>query len=238
MNAHAVDVLELLREHYPFEVPAPSAELDARMDTGLGVVRSGDVPAPDESERRRRSGVVVFDAAGRRHRVRAVAAALAATLVLTTGLGVAGALPDALQRPFASTLDHLGIDVPGPDDARPAPRPSADDGTTSSTPLDATSNTAPVGEPATTGAPDAPTSSEPVPTSPPGSGAPGLPPAVLPSDALPPASLPAVTLPPVTLPPATLPGSGDDPGGDQGNHDPPPPPPVDLPLPPLPLGLA
>jgi hypothetical protein len=200
------------------------------MSTGVGVVRADEMTAAGATNERRRGGVVGFDVTRRRHRVRAVAAMLAATLVLMTGLGMAGALPDALQRPFASALRHFGIDVPAPDEAR-SPRPASDAGARATTPGDATATSLPATEPATTGVPDLPASSEPgtPPSSPPpGGGAPGVPPVALPLPAI-----PAVTLPPVTLPP--LPGAGDT----EGDLPPPPPPPpavdVPVPLPPVPL---
>src|SRR2546426_619106 len=103
MNSSAV--LELLVDQYAaVPAPAPSDQLAARMDAGW--IGSAD---PD------RGAVVVPFVARPRFRMRYLAAALVATFVAMSGLAVAGALPDPIQRGVASVVSHLGIDLPSPD---------------------------------------------------------------------------------------------------------------------------
>jgi hypothetical protein len=83
--------------------PAPSAELARRMDAGW----IGDVD--DE-----RTAVVVPLAPRPRMRMRYLVAAVVASFVAMSGLAVAGALPDDLQRQVNSFVSHVGIDLPDP----------------------------------------------------------------------------------------------------------------------------
>jgi hypothetical protein len=219
-------VLERLSSAYAtLDAPAPSAALAELMDAG-GVVT-------DDDER----GAVVVPLVRPRPRVRMrhLVAALVASFVALSGLAVAGALPDSLQRQVSSVVSHLGIDLP-----RPAPAHDGGDGTGSSGPSStpgrsgssATSTTAvPVGGADGPGAPAAGQTGSGTPTTAPAGpalggigGVPGgvdtgggvttptalppvptLPPITVPQLTLPPVTVPQLTLPPLTVPPLTLP---------------------------------
>ena len=209
-----VDVLDRLVDHYEsVPAPAPSAELLAHMDAGASAVT-------DDHNR----GAVVVPLVPRRPvRVRYLVAAMVATFVVFSGLAVAGALPDPIQRGVASVVSHVGIDLPAP--GSPAPRPAHDgdgggapqpptpgastsggDGATSSptpsnggsTPVPSSSPTTVAGDAGVLGDPSVPTALPPT-TLPPGDGL--LPPLDLPEITLPPLTLPQLTLPPLNLPP-------------------------------------
>jgi hypothetical protein len=202
--AETQDIIQLLREHYPFEpAPRPNATLAARMDAGIVGARA-QLTTDELAERRRRRAAATRVLAGIRPRLRYAAAAVAAMFVATSGLAAAGALPRPLQREIAAIVSHVGIDLPTPD-STPSPhrtpppsRPSVPSGRSPG------AGSGPPDPPMTPagGSPNGPT-----PTSP----AAGLPPAVqvpgsdvVPSTALPPVppvpSAPGVTLP-VPLPP-------------------------------------
>src|SRR2546430_6073503 len=94
------DVLALLVDQYAtVPAPAPTRELAARMDAGW-------IGSVDDD----RGAVVVAFVPRTRVRVRYLAAALVATFVAMSGLAVAGALPDPIQRGVASVVSHIGID--------------------------------------------------------------------------------------------------------------------------------
>ena len=218
--------------------PAPSVELAARM------ARGGIAHADDEGTR---DAVVVPLVVRRpRTRLRYSAAAAVAVLAVFSGLAVAGALPDPVQRQVSSFASHFGLDLPAPgggDDGSSAP---AHTNTTSATaPLTLPGTTEPVVPPAAE-TPASPTTPAPTVTQGAVSGTLGqvgaisgsvattipstdvsplpdpevtVPPTTAPQVTVPQATVPQATLPPPTLPSATLP-------------------PVTLPqVPPLPLGL-
>jgi hypothetical protein len=219
-------LLERLSSAYmTLEAPAPSAAL-------AEILESGVVGAGNDDERRD-AVVLPLVRPQTRMRMRHLVAAMVATFVLFSGLAVAGALPDAVQRQVSSVVSHLGIDLPSPDsgpaqDSTDPPRsndrqgptatsgPSAGAGTTTTLAGGGTGASAAGGATSTPGSPS---------TTTPGDlslggvgdvgGAAGggtvttLPPGagdpLLPSVTLPPISLPPITLPPLTLPPLTLP---------------------------------
>src|SRR5690242_8647660 len=102
-------LLERLTSAYAtVEAPAPSAALAALLDAG-GVPddeRDDAVVLPFAPPVRRDTNVKL--------RARHLVAAMVATFVLFSGLAVAGALPDAIQREVSSVVSHLGIDLPSP----------------------------------------------------------------------------------------------------------------------------
>jgi len=200
--------------------PTPNAELAARM-------ARGDVGDADHGGTRH---AVVVPLVVRRPRTRtrtrtrySVAAAVAA-LVVVSGLAVAGALPDPVQRQVSSFASHFGLDLPAPGgshDGRSTPR---NEGTTPATrptpaiaPATAPVSTEPVVPPAAADPPVSPAS----PTTPAATithdqdavtGTLGQVGAVtgpvvttIPSTGTDPLPEPGVTVPPPTVPQATLP---------------------------------
>ncbi len=191
-------VLQLLVDQYAaVPAPAPSRELAARMDAGW-------IGTTDDDR-----GVVAF-VPRPRLRLRYLVAALVASFVAMSGLAVAGALPDPLQRGVASVVSHLGIDLPTPDGGSgsgPAgdgtgghgpsggsPNGSTPGGTGSGSGSSGSGSGATAGTPTTTTLPGIG-----------GLGGIGAPPTTLPPVTRPPVSLPPVSLPPVSLPPVSLP---------------------------------
>ena len=232
-------LLERLGKAYAsVRAPAPSAELAAC------IARGGEGEADDEG----RPGAVVVPLVVRRPRTRLrymVAAAVTA-LAVFSGLAVAGALPDPVQRQVSSFASHFGLDLPTPGGADDVPRTSGRTGTTNQAPAIAPvtgqSTTEPVVPPAaqTPASPTTPATTiagaltrtlgevgaiggSATTTIPSTGGTPLTEPEVtLPPPTAPQATLPQATLPPPTLPSTTLP--------------PPTLPPVTVPqLPPLPL---
>jgi hypothetical protein len=200
-------VLERLTSAYAtLEPPAPTAALAELFES-------------DEEERD--AVVVPFVRPRTRVRMRHLVAALAATFVLFSGLAVAGALPDPVQRQVSSVVSHLGIDLPSPGsgaagdpshttDAPDAPGAPDRPHTTSSPTTGASGSVdAPVGgtpAPGTTapagvdlGGVGAVTGGPTTPTTLPPSGGSLLPPLTVPEITVP--TLPPVTVPQVPLPP-------------------------------------
>jgi hypothetical protein len=162
--------------------------------------------------------------------MRYLVAALVASFVAVSGLAVAGALPDSLQRQVSSVVSHLGIDLPSPPPA-PGDNPShappdakgsehrAPTSTSTGTPAAGADDPAAVSTPGGTAPRNAPTTTPTVPslgdlgvlgggttpTTLPAGGGLGLPPISLPPIALPPISLPPISLPGTGLPPISLP---------------------------------
>jgi hypothetical protein len=219
-------LLERLSSSYAtLEAPAPSAAL-------AEILESGVVGAGTDDERRD-AVVVPLVRPQTRTRMRHLVAAMVATFVLFSGLAVAGALPDAVQRQVSSVVSHLGIDLPSPDsgpaqDSTDPPRsddrhgptatsgPSAAAGTTTTVAGGGTRAPAAGGGTSTPGSPSTTTpgglplgSVGDVGSAADGSTVTTLPPGggdpLLPPISLPPISLPPLTLPPLTLPPLTLP---------------------------------
>jgi hypothetical protein len=224
-------LLERLSSAYAtVDAPAPSAALAAVLDAGA--VRD----TADEADGERRDAAVIPLARPQtRLRVRHLVAAMVATFVLFSGLAVAGALPDPVQRQVSSVVSQLGIDLPSPDPAPPSgapavPRPPVRQGpTATSIPAAGTATTLPAG------AGDAPATTAPTTPATPSTTTPGLPlgdvgdlgdvgetsgggtvttlppsgGSLLPplnDPLLPPLSLPPITLGPITiLPPINLP---------------------------------
>lgn len=244
-------MLERLTSAYAtLEVPAPTAALAVVLDAG-GVVHAGAPQddagddardeardearddARDDSGDDARRGAVVLPLRPHRTRMRHLVAAAVATFVLFSGLAVAGALPDGLQRRISSAASHIGIDLPSPDsgsghssddphgrdrpvgasDATPArgsgSGPSSGSG--SGAPGDTTGGGA-AASPGPTAVPGGlplgglggATGTTPPTTLPP-SGVDGLPPLTLPPLTLPPVSVPQLTVPQLTVPQLTVP---------------------------------
>jgi|SRR5829696_2445669 len=106
-------LLERLTSAYAtLEAPAPNAALAEIV--GMSEVDQDAV-------------VVPFPRPRAQVRMRHLVAALVATFVLFSGLAVAGALPDALQRQVSSVVAHLGIDLPSPGSGPPGRAPHAPD---------------------------------------------------------------------------------------------------------------
>jgi hypothetical protein len=196
----STDVLELLVDRYAnVPAPAPSAELAARMDAGwVGA------PAGDDDH----GAVVVPFVAPRRVRLRYLVAAMVATFVAFSGLAVAGALPDPVQRGVASVVSHLGIDLPTPDPSTPSHPGSGDGGNPSNPGSDGSSPSG--GSPSGGGggssngsSTGAATTTVPGPTGTVGGldVTPTVPPTTLPRGL----DLPPLTVPPLTVPPLTIP---------------------------------
>jgi len=203
--------------------PAPSAELAARMARGG---RVGD--ADDDSTR----DAVVVPLVVRRPRTRlrySIAAAVAA-FALFSGLAVAGALPDPVQRQVSSFASHFGLDLPAPGGTERGSSAPGKSTTPVTAPLTLPVTTESVVPPAA-GATATPATPSPAPTAaqvagaltgtlgrvcavggsvattvPSTAGSPLPEPTVtVPPPTVPPATLPSTTLPPATLPPVTLP---------------------------------
>jgi hypothetical protein len=221
---NTVDVLARLTDHYAgVPAPAPSAELLRRMDAGR-------VGIDDDRDR----GAVVIPFTVRPPvRMRHLVAAMVATFVVFSGLAVAGALPDPIQRGVASVVSHVGIDLPEPQ--APATRSShggsnagsssptasgaatspgrADRGSTNTptsskgggSAASSSSTTTVPGAPGPGGVPSVPTTLPVDPSDPSAAGGELLPPLSLPPITLPPVSLPPISLPPISLPPISLP---------------------------------
>jgi hypothetical protein len=217
-------LLERLSSAYAtLDAPAPSVALAAVLDAGA-VGEAPDDERPD-------AVVIPLVRPQTRLRVRHLVAAMVATFVLFSGLAVAGALPDPVQRQVSSVVSHLGIDIPSPqsgpasDGGSDAPRGPDRSGAPSTTaaPGGATATTLPAGGAGTPavgadGKPPATPS-----TTAPASGLPlggvgdvgevggetagGGPVTTLPppDPLLPPLTVPQLTLPPLSLPPLTLP---------------------------------
>jgi hypothetical protein len=214
------EVLQLFVDQYAATpAPAPSRELAARMDAGW-------IGSADDD----RGAVVVPFVARPRPGVRYLAAALVATFVAMSGLAVAGALPDPLQRGVASVVSHLGIDLPSPDGGGSGPTDGGTGG--HGTPGGSSPNgSTPGGTGSGSGAgadgtgsgsnPAATAGSSTTSTTVPGVDVGGVgstpttappvtvpvtvPPLTVPQLTLPPLTLPPLSLPPLTLPPLTLP---------------------------------
>jgi hypothetical protein len=216
-------LLERLTSAYAtVEAPTPSTALAELMDAG------GAVADDDET-----GGVVVPFASPRpRARVRYLVAALVASFVALSGLAVAGALPDSIQRQVSSVVSHLGIDlpnpqpvrvdVPGPSNIPTAPGPRRAPSSSTSTPSPTKGAGGTVGAPAAGQQPvTAPATTAPAgslgdigdvgglaggttPTTLPGNTIPTLPPISIPPITLPPISVPGLPLPPITLPPIQI----------------------------------
>jgi hypothetical protein len=203
--------------------PVPSAELAARMDRGA----VGD--ADDDGTRD--AVVVPLIVRQPRARLRYSVAAAVAALAVFSGLAVAGALPDPLQRQVSSFASHFGLDLPNPGDG--SDRSSAPEHS-NTTPATLPITTEPVVPPAAE-TPGTPTTPGPTTagtttaattagalrdtlgqvgaiggsvttTIPPTGGSPLPEPEVtLPPPTAPQVTLPSTTLPSTTLPPPTLP---------------------------------
>src|SRR3954471_8048279 len=135
-------LLERLGSAYEtLDTPAPSAALAALMD-------AGGVTSHEADDDRRDAIVVPFARPRSRVRTRYLVAALVASFVAMSGLAVAGALPDSLQRQVSSVVSHLGVDLPSPEphDNGPAHAPSGTNGSgRSSSPTSTTTTTPAVG---------------------------------------------------------------------------------------------
>jgi hypothetical protein len=219
-------LLERLSSAYAtLEAPAPSAAL-------AEILESGAVGA-DTDDERRDAVVIPLVRPQTRLRARHLVAAMVATFVLFSGLAVAGALPDPVQRQVSSVVSHLGIDLPSPDsgpahDTTDSPRqtdrqgptatsePSAGAATTTTVAGGGTGLPAGGGRTSTPGSPSTTTPGG-LPLGDVGDlgGVTGggsvttLPPSggdpLLPPVTLPPISLPPLTIPPISLPPLTIP---------------------------------
>lgn len=218
-------LLERLGAAYAtLDAPAPSASLAEVLDSG-GIVADDD----------RHDAVVLPLVRPRppvrprtRMRVRHLVAATVATFVLFSGLAVAGALPDAVQREVSSVVAHLGIDLPNPESPpAPAPAPGAPGGSdrSSSTPASTATPTTPGGDAAGSPGPTSSPSSS-------GDHAAGATDTTTPAAGLPLGRI--GTAPGTASPtPTTAPAIPDVPSGD-GLLPPLPLPSLPLPLPPLP----
>lgn len=201
-------LLERLSAAYgTVETPAPSAALAELMDAG------GIADDHERDDDRRVAVVVPFAGPRSRLRMRYLVAALVASFVSVSGLAVAGALPDSLQRQVSSVVSHLGIDLPSPVPAtgdNPSHTPSDANGsehrvppsTSTGTPaagaddragVPVAGSTAPRNAPTTTPTPTVPSLGDigavgggTTPTTVPASGGLGLPPISLPPISLPP----------------------------------------------------
>src|ERR1044072_4831314 len=92
-------LLERLSAAYgTVEIPAPSAALTELMDAG------GITDDHERDDDRRVAVVVPFARPRPRMRMRYLVAALVASFVAVSGLAVAGALPDSLQRQVSSVV--------------------------------------------------------------------------------------------------------------------------------------
>jgi hypothetical protein len=137
------DVIALVREHYRVApAPAPSPALASRMSAGPVALRAvTNETHTDERTSRQRDHVARFHA---RARTRYLGAGVAAAFVATSGLAVAGSLPDLLQREISSAASFVGVDLPSPADTpasgrvpdAPSPSPEV------STPSDAGASSA------------------------------------------------------------------------------------------------
>jgi hypothetical protein len=216
-------LLERLSSAYAtLDAPEPSAAL-------AEILESGAVGTDDE---RRDAVVVPLVRPQTRLRVRHLVAAMVATFVLFSGLAVAGALPDSVQRQVSSVVSHLGIDLPSPDSGSSgggdSPRAPDREGPSSGSGAGAATTTTVAGGGAGTpvvgggtGTPGSPATTVPggdplgdigdvggvtgggtVTTLPPTGGG-GDP--LLPPITVPEITLPPVTIPQITLPPITLP---------------------------------
>jgi hypothetical protein len=222
-------LLERLSTAYAsVSAPAPSAELLECM------ARGGVVDRDDDGGRDAVVVPLVVRRPRTRTRTRYLVAAAVATLALFSGLAVAGALPDPVQRQVSSFASHFGLDLPAPGgtDHRSGGLRS-EDSTRATAPVTLPVTTEPVVPPAagTGGAAATPAPPTPTPTnsgslsgtlgqvgalggsvtgSVTGSVATTVPPSggsplPQPTLTLPPPTVPEVTLPPTTLPPTTLP---------------------------------
>jgi hypothetical protein len=213
-------LLERLTSAYAtVEAPAPSAALAALLDTG-GVAddeRDDAVVLPFAAPVRRDPNVKL--------RARHLVAAMVATFVLFSGLAVAGALPDALQREVSSVVSHLGIDLPTPQPSSTggggdAPHDQDHPQSTTTAPGGATTvpggsvgsplgGTTPLGAPSPSTVPGSATTvpGGTVPAAGGTDGGPGATTTTLPTvdTLLPPLTLPPL-LPPISLPPIEIPG--------------------------------
>ena len=200
-------VLERLVDRYAsVPAPAPSAALLARMEPVAATSPTTTRPRVQWSCRSRRPSTACAS--------RYLVAAMVATFVVFSGLAVAGALPDPIQRGVASVVSHVGIDLPAPEP--PAPRPGPwqrrrrcvaaghpgasmpdHDATGSSTPAKGGSSTAPSSSPTTVAGTPNVLGDPSVPTT--------VPSTTIPGGLLPPLDVPALTLPPLTVPQVTVP---------------------------------
>jgi hypothetical protein len=218
---HAQLLERLTSAYSTVEAPTPSTALAELMDAG------GAVASDDE----RGAVVVPFASPRPRVRLRYLVAALVASFVALSGLAVAGALPDSIQRQVSSVVSHIGIDLPHPQplrgvDVSGTPSTPAGDGqhqvpasSSTSTPTPTTNAGRSVGDaptadqhPATAPATTAPAGSlgdvgaagGTTDTTLPGSTDTTLPPVTVPQLTLPPISVPGLPLPPITLPPIVI----------------------------------
>ncbi|HEY3671037.1 MAG TPA: hypothetical protein VGN51_08885 [Acidimicrobiia bacterium] len=202
------------------EAPAPNAAL-------AELLESGEIGRDMFDDERRDAVVVPLARPHAPVRVRHLVAAMVATFVLFSGLAVAGALPDSVQRQVSSVVGHLGIDLPSPDSSPSVDTPgspNAPDHPQSTSTSTSTSTGAPsAGSGGATGATGATGTATggatgATPTTAPsgtdlgdvGSATDGVPPTTLPPGGgglleLPQITLPPITLPQITLPPLTLP---------------------------------
>ena len=206
------DVLQLFIDEYAaVPAPTPSRLLAARMDAGW-------IGSADDD----RGAVVVPFVARPRVRMRYLAAALVATFVAMSGLAVAGALPDPLQRGVASVVSHLGIDLPHPDGGSGSTPTDGGTGGHGTPGGSSTNGSTPGGSGSGSGADSGhsgsgsssgsdggakagtPTTSTTLPDVG-GLGGLGSPPTTLPPVTLPPVTVPPISLPPISLPPISLP---------------------------------
>jgi hypothetical protein len=138
-----VQVLERLTSAYAIvEPPAPSPALAALIEAGGAVA---DDETPD-------AVVIPFASPRPRTRMRFLVAALVASFVALSGLAVAGALPDSIQRQVSSVVSHLGIDLPSPPPARGGDAPGPSNGSTDDHPATAPSTSSPTSSTAAGGA--------------------------------------------------------------------------------------
>ena len=100
----------------------------------LGRLRPREAPAPDEVVVTRMQAIVDAGLTSPRpparwRRVIVVGAIAGGAVAALGGLGAAGALPDALQRPVSDLLGEVGVDAPYPSDTADE-APSSDEGET------------------------------------------------------------------------------------------------------------
>jgi hypothetical protein len=100
----------------------------------LGRLRPREAPAPDEVVVTRMQAIVDAGLAAPRpparwRRVIVIGAIAGGALAALGGLGAAGALPDAVQRPVSDLLGDLGVDAPYPSDAADEAPSGSDEGT-------------------------------------------------------------------------------------------------------------
>jgi hypothetical protein len=220
-------MLERLTSAYAtVEAPAPTAAL-------AELLESGEIGRDIDDDERRDAVVVPLVRPRAPVRMRHLVAAMVATFVLFSGLAVAGALPDPVQRQVSSVVGHLGIDLPSP-----ASSPSIDAPASPNGPDHPQSTSTGTPSPAPGGATGAPGANSATGTPTGGTLAPGATPTTAPNatefgdvgavtgDAppttvppnlggllpplpqlpipLPPLTLPQITLPPITLPPLPI----------------------------------